>query len=144
MNFFNHSMKQTNHPTPAGAFAYHHQNGFFPLIKQPNLDPAFYPPFPGQARMSPERQQLSNNSNSPLRSASTSSPQDAGGRGSGRRKSGLDIMEDEEDWSHLPESERALAKLDKRRGQNKIAQRAFRARTRLNKAQVSPPLYEQC
>jgi len=47
------------------------------------------------------------------------------------------MMEDEEDWSHLPESERALAKLDKRRGQNKIAQRAFRARTRMNKAQVS-------
>lgn len=45
-------------------------------------------------------------------------------------------MDDEEDWSHLPESERALAKLNKRRGQNKIAQRAFRKRTRMNKAQV--------
>jgi hypothetical protein len=89
--------------------------------------------------MSPERHQDPNSSASPRRSASTNSPQDAGGRGSGRRKSGTEIMEDEEDWSHLPESERALAKLDKRRGQNKIAQRAFRARTRMNKAQVSPP-----
>jgi hypothetical protein len=90
--------------------------------------------------MSPERHPDPNSSASPRRSASTNSPQDAGGRGSGRRKSGTEIMEDEEDWSHLPESERALAKLDKRRGQNKIAQRAFRARTRMNKAQVSPPL----
>jgi hypothetical protein len=45
--------------------------------------------------------------------------------------------EDEEDWNHLPESERAMAKLNKRRGQNKLAQRAFRARTRVQNAKVS-------
>lgn len=59
--------------------------------------------------------------------------------------------DDEDDAGDRPESEEPQSKLDKRRDQNKLAQRAFRARTRVQNVKVStscdcrtvPPLTPQ-